>query len=412
MADFSELKAAIRADIKENTEQEIGGDLLQGDLIRMVDDINAAKVDKEGGKGLSSNDFTDEDKEKLDSIPSDICPDVPADAPSPLYGRTPTHEWQPIALVSGLHIELTIPSSANPSEYEIILSYGDGSVRRAIEYVDGGITLTDIPAGMRVTVNIKPPHNYTAPRSKTYTSQLGVIENYSGTSIYIVDGVYVLDKWGSYTDWQAWNANNNNLAIGIGYKSSGTSFVVAKVWGRTDNPLGGSNQAVAFGSYNVDCGAMGMLQAATTNDAGPLVCGEQNSRLMVESHIALQEHWRDENIINTDDAGYFPAAMVAHKFKTDYDDDYGNWRLPDCVEGKLIFITDVKYALTRIGSAIPSLNLGDWGVVSACPCSDNQTFFGIGRYNTVYQSTSGTTPRASNTQIKFSAGYVYPVRAF
>ena len=45
MADFSELKAAIRQDIKDNTEQEIGGDLLQGDLIRMVDDINAAKAD-------------------------------------------------------------------------------------------------------------------------------------------------------------------------------------------------------------------------------------------------------------------------------------------------------------------------------------------------------------------------------
>ena len=45
MADFSELKAAIRADIKDNTEQEITGDLLQGDLLRMVDDINAAKAD-------------------------------------------------------------------------------------------------------------------------------------------------------------------------------------------------------------------------------------------------------------------------------------------------------------------------------------------------------------------------------
>ena len=45
MADFSELKAAIRQDIKDNTEQEITGDVLQGDLLRMVDDINAAKAD-------------------------------------------------------------------------------------------------------------------------------------------------------------------------------------------------------------------------------------------------------------------------------------------------------------------------------------------------------------------------------
>lgn len=85
MADFSELKAAIRQDIKDNTGQEITGDLLQGDLLRMVDDINLAKadaaalavlivnlankVDKVTGKGLSTNDYTDTDKAKLAGLP-------------------------------------------------------------------------------------------------------------------------------------------------------------------------------------------------------------------------------------------------------------------------------------------------------------------------------------------------------
>lgn len=46
MADFSELKAAIRADIKDNTHQAITGGVLQEDLLRMVDDINASKQDR------------------------------------------------------------------------------------------------------------------------------------------------------------------------------------------------------------------------------------------------------------------------------------------------------------------------------------------------------------------------------
>ena len=45
MANYDELKAAIRAAIYENTEQEITGDALQGILLEMVDDLNAGKAD-------------------------------------------------------------------------------------------------------------------------------------------------------------------------------------------------------------------------------------------------------------------------------------------------------------------------------------------------------------------------------
>lgn len=46
MANFDQLKAAIRAAIYENTEQAITGDALQGILLDMVTDINAAKADQ------------------------------------------------------------------------------------------------------------------------------------------------------------------------------------------------------------------------------------------------------------------------------------------------------------------------------------------------------------------------------
>ena len=45
MADFNNLKAAIRAAIYENEDQAITGDALQEVLLEMVTDINAAKQD-------------------------------------------------------------------------------------------------------------------------------------------------------------------------------------------------------------------------------------------------------------------------------------------------------------------------------------------------------------------------------
>lgn len=45
MANYDELKAAIRAAIYENTEQAITGDALQGILLEMVDDLNDGKAD-------------------------------------------------------------------------------------------------------------------------------------------------------------------------------------------------------------------------------------------------------------------------------------------------------------------------------------------------------------------------------
>ena len=45
MADFNELKAAIRAAIYENEDQAITGDALQEVLLEMVDEVNGEKQD-------------------------------------------------------------------------------------------------------------------------------------------------------------------------------------------------------------------------------------------------------------------------------------------------------------------------------------------------------------------------------
>ena len=321
-----------------------------------VDTELATKVDKIPGKGLSANDYTNEDKAKVGGIPPNICPDVPTDAPSPLYGRTPTHEWQPIALVSGLHIELTIPSSANPAEYEIILSYGDGSVRRAIEYVDGGLTLTDIPAGMRVTVNVKPPHNYTAPRSKTYTSQLGVIENYTGTSIYIVDGVYILDKYNAYTPYADWETNLNDNARGVALMSSSASFVLSKRFASALHPTDGMSansgnlaEAIPFGLNGENCASIGMAQDDV--NYATLQCREINTRIMCERHSIGQPNWRTAETIDTSTgANFAPSAAAAARYIGCEGDAIGDWTL--CDYYTILIVKNnasMLSALTRIG---------------------------------------------------------------
>lgn len=52
MADFSQLKAAIRAAIYENTDQAITGEALQTQLLGMVDAIDLAKYDETAGQAL------------------------------------------------------------------------------------------------------------------------------------------------------------------------------------------------------------------------------------------------------------------------------------------------------------------------------------------------------------------------
>lgn len=76
---IEQLKENIREYIKQNGNKEITGQILQEVLLGMVDaypDIAplvldlANKVDKEGGKGLSTNDFTTALKNKLNAMPN------------------------------------------------------------------------------------------------------------------------------------------------------------------------------------------------------------------------------------------------------------------------------------------------------------------------------------------------------
>lgn len=82
MANFGEIKKLINALINTNGRQAITGKVMNATLVKMMDSVETAisedvqslnenlgsKVDKETGKGLSSNDYTDEDREKLASL--------------------------------------------------------------------------------------------------------------------------------------------------------------------------------------------------------------------------------------------------------------------------------------------------------------------------------------------------------
>lgn len=58
MADFSTLKSQVAAVVRANGIQDIKGSNLQAQLFNIIDTMNAAKVDAQTGKGLSTNDLT------------------------------------------------------------------------------------------------------------------------------------------------------------------------------------------------------------------------------------------------------------------------------------------------------------------------------------------------------------------
>jgi hypothetical protein len=72
MADFKNVKDRIDDDITENGQGLITGNILNAVLDVMLDAIGAVldlKVDAVEGKGLSTNDFTNELKNKLNNMP-------------------------------------------------------------------------------------------------------------------------------------------------------------------------------------------------------------------------------------------------------------------------------------------------------------------------------------------------------
>jgi len=330
---------------------------------KYVDDGLSGKVSTVPGKGLSSNDFTTEDKEKLNSA----ITDAPVDGL--LYGRS-NRLWQPIALISGLLVTINHPNDVLDGDYTVIVRAAGEEISKTY---DGPGMAISVPAGVRVTVFVKAPANFTAPRPFIYDSVLGVTRTYEGTSIAIVDGYYVLTDGGNYVPFDQWTSAYNEHAIGLGYYSSEVSFAVSKVFGRLDNVYGGNRDTtINWGSANFDCSSIGMMQASDVTSARQLpLCGELNSRAMVESHIALQPNWRNETIVNSTTQGYFPIAMVAHKFKTVIDDDYGNWRIPDIKEADIILGMRSKFAL--IGSVVDSAwgNYG-FGLTTCIPVPNNK----------------------------------------
>lgn len=67
MADLTSLKNAVAAVIKTNGSQSITGDALQQQLFNIIDSLNSVKVDAVSGKGLSTNDLTNDLVVKINS---------------------------------------------------------------------------------------------------------------------------------------------------------------------------------------------------------------------------------------------------------------------------------------------------------------------------------------------------------
>lgn len=77
-SDFHELNADWLLEKVNDHDAELNDHTNElNSLEGAVENLDAVKVDKEQGKGLSTNDFTDADKNKLDSIESGAEVNVP-----------------------------------------------------------------------------------------------------------------------------------------------------------------------------------------------------------------------------------------------------------------------------------------------------------------------------------------------
>ena len=70
MADFKNINDRIDEEITENGQGDITGLVLNSLLKAILAAVDAAKVDTESGKGLSTNDFTTALKNKLNAMPN------------------------------------------------------------------------------------------------------------------------------------------------------------------------------------------------------------------------------------------------------------------------------------------------------------------------------------------------------
>ena len=142
MADYSELKAAIRAAIYDNVAQDITGDKLQEILLEMVDELGQSYVAPDGG--IPASDLSYSVRSSLNK----------ADAAMPGITVIPDVVWPGISLARYVATELTATGT-----YSFVwvgtLSDGDsssnsGSVYSIILKIQGRASFRLVLFGRRV----------------------------------------------------------------------------------------------------------------------------------------------------------------------------------------------------------------------------------------------------------------------
>jgi hypothetical protein len=153
MAEFKEIKDVINANIKTNGKQAITGKVLNSTLIGMMDSVDAAiseevrvldesiegKVSKEKGKGLSSNDFTDAEKEKLAALENYDDTQVKETLSTLAKADTELAEaiGKKVDKVDGKQLTTEDFTTALKDKLQGLNNYDDSEVKAAIEKLRG-----------------------------------------------------------------------------------------------------------------------------------------------------------------------------------------------------------------------------------------------------------------------------------
>lgn len=228
-----DLKANVAGDISRLEARVSADEILLGSHQISIDNLDRDKVDKVIGKGLSTNDFTNADKDKLDSSLQPTSVDgttigLNAGGQLTLLAQIPTVPTNISAFTndSGYITGITSPDiiaalgytpydSSNPNGYTS--NVGTVTSVNNVSPVSGNVTIS-IPTD---TSDLTNGAGFISSVPTATTSSLGLVQP-DGTTITINNGV-ISSSGGSITVDQTYNPTSANAQSGVAI--NGANFV-------------------------------------------------------------------------------------------------------------------------------------------------------------------------------------------
>lgn len=119
-----------------------------------------------------------------------------------------------------------------------------------------------IPSVNTYTVSVSIISEYATPESHSYTAGISTSRNVIMTYIKLPLGIYIYDKYGSFTLPENWSAVNNSMAVGVYVGTENSKFVIAPTassdmhteWSNSNKQISGvmmsDTESIAIQDYN------------------------------------------------------------------------------------------------------------------------------------------------------------------